>query len=95
MTEWHYAQGDRAEELSEVRVFSMKKRQGGAEIVFQITLREYAAPPPGQGARFFAQADKAVNQKTAAIIPSGWGDTVLAALSDCMRMIRQFPYEGE
>jgi len=95
VTEWHYAQGDRAEELCEQRVFTMKKKQGGAEIPFQITLREYAVPPPGQGARFFAQADKAVNQKTAAIIPSGWGDTVLAALADCIRMIRQFPYEGD
>lgn len=95
MSEWHYAQGDRGEELCELRVFSMKKKQAGAEIPFQITLREFAAPPPGQGARFFAQADKHVNQKTAPIIPCGWGDTVLAALADCIRMIRQFPYEGE
>ncbi|HEV2287473.1 MAG TPA: hypothetical protein VGR81_00810 [Candidatus Acidoferrales bacterium] len=95
MSDWHYAQENRAEELSEQRVFTMKKRQGSAEVLFRITLREFAVPPPGQAARFFAQADKAVNQKTAAVIPSGWGDTVLAALGDCLRMIRQFPYEGD
>lgn len=95
MTSWHFAQEDRAEELSELRVFTVKKRQPGGDVIFQITVQEFAAPPPGQYDRFFAQADKAVNQKTAPIVPSGWGDTILKALADCLRMIRQFPYEAE
>jgi hypothetical protein len=92
---WHFAQENRDEELAELRVFTMKKRQAGGEITFRITVREFATAPPGQYDRFFAEADKAVNQKSAAVIPSGWGDTVLKALADCLRMIRQFPYEGE
>jgi hypothetical protein len=95
VSEWHYAQEDRLEELTELRFFTMKKRQPDGEVQFRITVKEFATPPPGQYVRFFAEADKPVNQKTAPIIPSGWGDSVLKALADCMRMIRQFPYEGE
>ena len=95
LTSWHFAQEDQAEEFAEVRVFTMKKRQPGGDVAFRITLKEFAVAPPGQYDRFFAEADKAVNQKRAPIVPSGWGDTALKALADCMRMIRQFPYEGE
>lgn len=95
MSDWHYAQEDRAEELTELRFFTMKKRQPDGDVRFRITVKEFAAPPPGQFVRFFAEADKRVNQKTAPIIPSGWGDTALKALADCLRMIRQFPYEGD
>ncbi len=95
MAEWQYAQSDPAEELAMLHVFSMKKRQPGGDVTFRITVREFASAPTGHRQRFFAEADKSVNQKTAAIVPCGWGDSVLAALSDCLRMIRQFPYEGE
>jgi hypothetical protein len=94
LSEWHYAQENKAEELAHLQYFTMKKRQGNDEIQFHITVKEFATPPPGQHVRFFAEADKAVNQKSAPIVPSGWGDTSLKALADCMRMIRQFPYEG-
>jgi hypothetical protein len=95
VAEWHYAQAEPSEELALVQMFSMKKREPGGVVNFQIMVREFAVPPAGHHQRYFAEADKAVNQKTAPIVPCGWGDTVLAALSDCMRMIRQFPYEGE
>jgi hypothetical protein len=95
VAEWHYAQADSSEELAQLHIFSMKKRQPGGDINFRITVREFAVPPPGQRLRFFAEADKPVNQNTAALIPCGWGDSVLKALADCMRIIRQFPYEGE
>lgn len=95
MSDWHFAQSDRSEELAQIHLFSMKKHQEGGSVEFRITVREFAAPPPGHSLRFFAEADKTVNQKTAAILPSGWGDSVLKALADCMRMIRQFPYEGQ
>jgi hypothetical protein len=45
--------------------------------------------------RFFAVADKEVNQRTAPLLPSGWGDSVWEALEGCVMLIRQFPYEGE
>jgi hypothetical protein len=91
--EWRVAQKHPSEELAELSFFSIKKKQDGREIEFRITVREYAEQPAGQHSRFFAEADKQVNQKTAAVLPCGWGHSVLEALADCVRMIRQFPYE--
>lgn len=95
MAEWHYAQSDPSEELATLHFFSVKKRQPGGDVSFRITVWEFAVPPAGHHQCFFAEADKPVNQKTAAIVPCGWGDSILKALADCIRMIRQFPYEGE
>ncbi len=95
MSEWTYAQADSSEELAQLHFFSLKKHQQKGDIDFRIMVKEFAVPPPGQYVRFFAEADKPVNQKTAPLLPSGWGDSMLKALADCMRMIRQFPYEGE
>ena len=41
------------------------------------------------------EADKQTNQKTAAYRPSGWGSTLLKALSECVQAIHRFPYEGD
>ncbi|MGH9684239.1 MAG: hypothetical protein ACRD4S_11600 [Candidatus Acidiferrales bacterium] len=95
MTEWHYAQTDGSEELAQLHFFSVKKNGPGGEVDFRITVKEFAVAPAGQFLRFFAEADKPVNQKSAPIIPSGWGNSLLKALSDCVRIIRQFPYDGE
>jgi hypothetical protein len=75
--------------------FSIVKEQAGGDVTFAITVKEFAVPPPGQRLRFYAEADKAVNQKTAAFVPCGWGPSLFSALGDCVRLIRQFPYEGE
>ncbi|HEV3483731.1 MAG TPA: hypothetical protein VGR97_15540, partial [Candidatus Acidoferrales bacterium] len=77
MPEWGYAQADASDELAQLSFYSMKKKQGGREIEFRITVREYAERPASQHSRFFAEADKQVNQKTAAILPTGWGHSVL------------------
>ena len=95
MSDWKFAQKNVSEELALLQQFSFKKRQNGNEICFLITVKEFVATPPGQFARFLAQADKFVNQKTAPVLPVGWGHSLLDALSDCTRMIREFPYEGE
>jgi hypothetical protein len=95
VAEWQFAQADKSEELAELHFYSLKKRQAGGDVTFRITVKEYATPPAGQRLRFFAEADKQVNQKTAALLPSGWGDSILKALGDCIRLIRRFPYEGE
>ncbi len=95
MAEWQFAQAERSEELAELHFFSIKKRQPGGEVNFRITVKEFAAPPPGQHLRFFAEADKRVNQPMAPILPCGWGDSVFEALSGCLRLIRQFPYQEE
>lgn len=95
MSDWKFAQKDVAEELALLHSYSFKKPQKGGDICFVITVKEFAAPPREQFARFFAQADKYVNQKTAPLLPTGWGNSMLEALSACVRMIRDFPYEGE
>jgi len=95
VVKWQLVEADRAEELAELHFFSMKKHQAKRDVDFRITVREYATPPAGQHLHFFAEADKHVNQATAPILPCGWGDSVLEALSSCLRLIRQFPYEGE
>ncbi|HKV63854.1 MAG TPA: hypothetical protein VJO16_18240 [Candidatus Acidoferrum sp.] len=95
MSDWKFAQKDVSEELALLHHFSFKKQQGAGEVRFVITVREFATPPQGQYARFFAQADKQVNQKIAPILPTGWGSSILEALTACVRMIREFPYEGE
>lgn len=94
MSDWKFAQKDVSEELALLHSYSFKKQQNGVEICFLITVKEFAAPPRGQYAHFFAQADKYVNQKTAPLLPTGWGNSLLDALCACVRMIRDFPYEG-
>ena len=95
MAEWTFAQVNPSDELAQLSFYSMKKQQEGREVEFRITVQEYVKPPSGQHSRFFAAADKYVNQKTAAILPHGWGNSAFEALADCMRMIRQFPYEDD
>jgi hypothetical protein len=95
MSDWMYVQENPSEQLAQLHLFSVLKRQQGSEIPFRITVKEFATPPPGQHVRFFAEADKPVNQQTASFVPCGWGNSLYAALGDCVRLIRQFPYEGE
>ena len=94
MAEWEFAQTNPAQELAELRFFSVKKHQGDKTIEFRITVREFA-PRNQLSMRFYAEADKQTNQKTAPYTASGWGPTLLRALSDCVREIERFPYEGD
>ncbi|HWY42691.1 MAG TPA: hypothetical protein VNX66_04300 [Candidatus Sulfotelmatobacter sp.] len=95
MSDWVYLQASPGEELMRLHHFSIVKEQSPGNVTFAITVKEFAVPPPGQRVRFYAEADKAVNQKTASFVPCGWGDSIFSALGDCVRLIRQFPYEGE
>jgi hypothetical protein len=92
VAEWVHAQRDAAEELAELRYFSFKKRQPEGDIEFVITVKEFAARNVAN-MRFYAQADKEVNQTTAPFRPFGWGDSLLDALTECIRSIRQYPHE--
>jgi hypothetical protein len=93
MKEWAFAQTNPAEELAELQFFSMKKKHAGGEVEFLITVKEYITPVEPT-MRFFAKADKQTNQKTAPYTPTGWGKTLLEALSECVRSVNRFPYEG-
>jgi hypothetical protein len=94
MKDWGYAQHDPSEELAQLHFFTMKKMQDGQAIEFTITVKEYVTPQLG-AMTFFAQADKQTNQRTAPYTPSGWGNSLMTALSACIQEIHRFPYEGE
>jgi len=94
MREWHFAQNDESEELSQLHFFSMKKCQPDGDVDFVITVREYIERNQ-QFMKFYAVADKPVNQGVAPFVPFGWGETLLAALSECMKSIRNYPYVAE
>ena len=94
MADWVHAQKDPAEELAQLHYFSFKKREADGEVEFVITVKEFATRNTMQ-MRFYAQSDKEINQRTAPFRPFGWGDSLLVALSECIRTIRQYPYEAE
>jgi hypothetical protein len=94
LAEWQFAHAEDNEKFAMLHHFSMVQNQGGREIEFVITVKEFVkASDPAM--KFFAQANKQTNQKTIPFTPTGWGGTMLQALSDCMRAVRKFPYEGE
>jgi hypothetical protein len=71
----------------------MTKRQEGGKVKFTITVKEFLTPKdPAMG--YFAQADKQTNQGVAVYTPVGWGQTLLAALAQCIREVERFPYRG-
>jgi hypothetical protein len=92
VTDWVYAETDPAEELAQLHYFCFKKRQPDGEIEFVITVKEFASRN-ALHMRFYAQADREINQGTAPFRPFGWGDSLLQALDECMRAIRQYPCE--
>jgi hypothetical protein len=92
VSEWVYAQREPAEELAQLHHFAFKKCQPDGDVEFVITVKEFASRNAAQ-MRFYAQADREVNQRTAPFRPFGWGDSLLAALTECMRGIREHPYE--
>lgn len=94
MSEWKFAHAEKTECFAQLSHFSMTQKQGDREIEFVITVKEFANPLD-LAMPFFAVADKQTNQKTMPFTPCGWGNSLLKALSECMRAVRRFPYEGE
>jgi len=94
VAEWVYTQNDPGEELAQLHYFSIKKVQAEGGVEFVITVKEFA-PRNELQMRFYAQADKEVNQRTAAFRPFGWGDSLLGALRECLQSLRQYPYEPD
>ena len=92
MTDWHFAQSDPSEEFAKLHLFAMRKRQPGGDVEFIITVFEYVNRNQ-LNMRFYARADKEVNQKTAPFTPFGWGDTMVRALTECKKLIQDHPYE--
>jgi hypothetical protein len=93
MKDWGFAQTHLSQQLAELHSFSLTKAQPGGEVEFIITVKEFVTPKEPT-MHFFAQTDKMTNQKTAPYRPCGWGKTMLEALSECVKNINRFPYEG-
>jgi len=94
-SDWTFAQLEPTDELAKVHIFSMQKIQSdGSEVEFIITVKEYIDRNV-QHMRYFAEANKQTNQNTAPFTPCGWGESLLQALSECVRAIHRFPYEGD
>lgn len=93
MAEWELAEYDPSDKLAKLHLFSVKKKQDNDEIEFRIVVKEFIAGQD-RSMRFFAEADKQTNQSTAPYTPTGWGHDLLKALSECIRNIHRFPYEG-
>lgn len=92
MSDWVYACNDPSEELARLHFFSFTKRGTSGDVEFVITVKEFALRN-ALHMQFYAQADKEMNQRTAPFRPFGWGDSLLTALGECIRAIRQHPYE--
>jgi len=93
MKEWGFAQINPADHLAQLHWFSVCKKHARGEVEFVITVREYITPKDPE-LLFFAQADKETNQRSTPYRPSGWGRTLLDALSECVKAVHRFPYEG-
>jgi hypothetical protein len=78
MSDWKYVRQDSTEALARQHFFSVGKKHSSGEIETRITVREFATP------------DIELNQKTAKFQPSGWSDTLMAALSECLKNLRRF-----
>jgi hypothetical protein len=92
-TDWTFAQLEPTDELAKLHFFAIQKHQDNGVIEFIITVREYIDRNV-QHMRYFAEANRQTNQKTAPFTPCGWGESLLEALSECVRAIHRFPYEG-
>ena len=92
MNDWGFAQTDPREQLARLHFFTMKKLQDGAEVDVTITVKEFFKPRV-TSLQFLAQADRQTNQKVAPYTPTGWGATMLEALSACIREINRFPHQ--
>lgn len=93
MSDFEFISSAPEEELAVLHHFSIKKGTSAGDVEFLITVYEYALRNK-QFMKFYARADKPVNQGQAPFIPFGWGESLTVALSNCIREIRRYPYEA-
>ena len=93
MEDWKFTQKDPSEALAKLHFFSVKKKHAAGEIEALITVKEFATAKTTD-MKFFAVADLHLNQKTMKFQPCGWAETMMGALTECLRNFRKFDYEG-
>jgi hypothetical protein len=92
LSDWTFAERDEAEQLAKLEYFSVMKQAASGDKEIRIAVYEYNTPTD-PAMKFVARADQPLYQKTAPVVPIGWGNNRLAALSACLAMIRKFPFE--
>ncbi len=93
MEDWKFTQKDPSEALAKLHFFSIKKKHAAGEVEARITVKEFATAKTTD-LKFFASADIELNQKTMPFQPCGWSETLMGALTECLRNLRKFDYEG-
>ena len=93
MEDWKFAQKDPSECLARLHFYSVTKKHACGEMEARITVKEFASAKTTD-MKFFAVADIELNQKTARFQPCGWAETLMGALTECLRNLRKFEYEG-
>ena len=92
MSDWSFAQHEPEEQLAKLEHYSVIKQAQSGEKEIIITVSEYLTPKD-PAMKFVARADQPLYQRTAPIVPIGWGNNRLTALSACLSMVRKFPFE--
>ena len=92
MSDWRFAQSERAQHLAQLHWFSMKKKYRGRVLEFRIVVREYFTPPD-PAMPFFAEAEWPVEPQPGELTPFGWGGTLLKALAECVSAVDKLSQE--
>ena len=93
MEDWKFVEKDPSEALAKLHFFSIKKKHASGEVEARITVKEFASAKTTD-MKFFAVADLELNQKTMKFQPCGWAETLMGALTECLRNLRKFEYES-
>ena len=93
MEDWKFTQKDPSEELARLHFFSIRKKHASGHVEVRITVKEFAFAKTTD-MKFLASADIELNQKTMPFQPCGWAETLMGALTECLRNLRKFDYEG-
>jgi hypothetical protein len=91
--DWKFTQQDASEALAKLHFFSIKKKHAHGEVEARITVKEFATAKTTD-MKFFAVADIELNQKSMKFQPCGWAETLMGALTECLRNLRKFEYES-
>jgi hypothetical protein len=91
--DWKFVEKDPSEALARLHFFSIKKKHASGEVEARITVKEFASAKTTD-MKFFAVADIELNQKTMKFQPCGWAETLMGALTECLRNLRKFEYES-
>ncbi|MGO9317838.1 MAG: hypothetical protein ACLP1U_08490 [Terracidiphilus sp.] len=93
MEDWKFTQQDPSEALAKLHFFSIKKKHAHGEVEARITVKEFATAKTAD-MKFLAMADIELNQKSMKFQPCGWAETLMGALTECLRNLRKFEYES-